>query len=226
MVIDKENYSLIRSKRKTVAISISHDGKVIVRAPFHLAKKAIDELVLSKKTWIDNALMKVSNRISLDLPAVLEEHSCIRFLGTFIHLSFWEGSFIKMEETLKFPLQWRGKNERYYLQKWYEAEANILLSKRTLDLSLAMNCPFKKITINKAQKRWGSCNQKGALNLSWYLVMLPWDLIDYVITHELIHTRHMNHSIHFWNEIKKNMPDAQQRRKELKKYTIVCRTGT
>ncbi|WDC85678.1 M48 family metallopeptidase [Caloramator sp. mosi_1] len=63
---------------------------------------------------------------------------------------------------------------------------------------------------------WGSCSSKGNINLNWRLVMMPLDVIDYVIVHELCHLKHPNHSKGFWNLVREFMPDFEGKRRWLK----------
>lgn len=79
--------------------------------------------------------------------------------------------------------------------------------------------PYKKVRINAARSRWGSCTASRTINLSCYLMLVPAHLMDYVILHELAHTREMNHGPQFW-ELLNDMTDglALQLRKELRNY--------
>jgi predicted metal-dependent hydrolase len=65
-------------------------------------------------------------------------------------------------------------------------------------LSKQCGLPYSSVKINSSQGRWGSCSARKDINLSYYLVLLPSHLIDYVLLHELCHTREMNHSERFW----------------------------
>ena len=76
-------------------------------------------------------------------------------------------------------------------------------------------CP-KKITVTGALKRWGSCSARGHVCFSCLLGEQEDELIDYVIVHELCHLRHMDHSVRFWQEVGRVMPDWPQRRGKLK----------
>lgn len=58
---------------------------------------------------------------------------------------------------------------------------------------------YKRVKITGSKSRWGSCSATGSINLSCYLMLLPPHLMDYVILHELTHTREMNHGPKFWN---------------------------
>ena len=64
--------------------------------------------------------------------------------------------------------------------------------------SSLFDLPYNKVTISKARSRWGSCSSKRDISLSFYLMLLPAHLMDYVILHELAHTREMNHGSKFW----------------------------
>lgn len=77
--------------------------------------------------------------------------------------------------------------------------ARIILPPRLYMFSNAHNLPYNKVKINSSRGRWGSCSAKGDINLSFFLMLLPQHLIDYVLLHELCHTREMNHSNRFWN---------------------------
>jgi len=72
------------------------------------------------------------------------------------------------------------------------------------------------IKISNAERRWGSCSLKKNLNFNWRLAMVPPEVIDYVIIHEIAHLREMNHSDRFWSIVSSMMPDYKIRKKWLK----------
>ena len=80
---------------------------------------------------------------------------------------------------------------------------------------------YKQIKIRKSKTRWGSCSSKGTINLSFYLMLLPSHLIEYVLLHELCHTVEMNHSAAFWSLLDRyTQGRAKTLRKELRQYHI------
>ena len=106
--------------------------------------------------------------------------------------------------TIEFPLEtdcsledvqmhfWEGI--KYFLRK----EAKRVLPERVEFLAKKFGFVFSDVKIQSSKTRWGSCSGKKSINLSFYLLFLPQKLIDYVILHELCHTKEMNHSTKFW----------------------------
>ena len=78
---------------------------------------------------------------------------------------------------------------------------------------------YQKIRFSHASTRWGSCSSRQTISLNIGLMKLPTDLIDYVIIHELCHTRHMNHSKAFWQEVYQIVPSYKLLEKQLKLYS-------
>lgn len=79
-----------------------------------------------------------------------------------------------------------------------------------------MSTTVRKRRLTGAKTRWGSCNSLGDISLSWRLMLVPYELREYVVIHELAHRRHMNHSARFWNEVAKYCPDYEAKRQQLR----------
>lgn len=75
---------------------------------------------------------------------------------------------------------------------------------------------YGRITIRNQRTRWGSCSSKGNLNFNCLLMLMPNEIIDSVVVHELCHRKYMNHSVQFYAEVEKAFPDYQRCRKWLK----------
>ena len=82
---------------------------------------------------------------------------------------------------------------------------------------------YSKVSVTSATTRWGSCGRLNTLNFSRALACLPLFAVDYVIVHELCHTRVRNHSSAFYAEVKKIMPDYRQAEKILKENSFVSK---
>ena len=92
------------------------------------------------------------------------------------------------------------------------------LSLRAAHWAPKVGVTFEKITIRTQRTRWGSCSGRGNLNFNCLLMLVPIEVRDYVVIHELCHRKHMNHSPAFWAEVAKTCPDYALRRKWLKEH--------
>ncbi len=99
-----------------------------------------------------------------------------------------------------------------------QREAQTLLPQRLKTIATQKNLTYRSISTRQLKSRWGSCNQDNDIKLNIFLMQLPWQLIDYVILHELVHTKIHNHSSQFWAEMKHHEPNIKQLRREMRKY--------
>lgn len=98
-------------------------------------------------------------------------------------------------------------------------QARHFLPKRLYDTALREGYTYNQVSVKQLKSRWGSCNQNKDIVLNIFLMELPVELIDYVILHELAHTRYLHHGKEFWNEMNEHTDNkARQLRKEMKAY--------
>jgi len=100
-------------------------------------------------------------------------------------------------------------------------EAGKRLVTRLNELSEKHGFTFNKVFVKNQKTRWGSCSEKNNINLNVNLVLVPDELIDYTILHELVHTRVKDHSKRFWNELEKLVKNAKKFDKKLNQYKIL-----
>ncbi|MBD8389827.1 M48 family metallopeptidase [Dysgonomonas sp. BGC7] len=111
------------------------------------------------------------------------------------------------------------KTLREMVDKTLRYEANRLFPSKIDKLSALYNFSYSTLTINKSRTRWGSCSSKQSINLSYYCMLLPEYLVDFVILHELCHTREMNHGERFWKLLDSvTSGKAKELTKELRAY--------
>ena len=104
------------------------------------------------------------------------------------------------------------------LPKIDREEARENLEKRLSELAEQHNFQYNRVSIRSQRTRWGSCSSKDNISLNMKLLHLPQQLIDYILLHELVHTRVKNHSKDFWNELETVVPNARTVDDQLREY--------
>ena len=98
-------------------------------------------------------------------------------------------------------------------------DARKILNQRLAELATEHDFEYGKVSIRKQKTRWGSCSSQNNISLNQNLLHLTNDLIEYVLLHELTHTKVKNHSPGFWDELETVCPDAKEKRRLLKTYS-------
>jgi predicted metal-dependent hydrolase len=105
------------------------------------------------------------------------------------------------------------------IERYLKSDAKNFLPQRLKELADAKGLTFSEVKINSSKSRWGSCSGRKSINLSFYLMLLPSHLIDYVLLHELTHTLEMNHSARFWAKLDQFAgAKSNELRRELRNY--------
>ena len=207
---------IVRSNRKTVALIVTQDAILVVRAPVFTPMEHIERLVSKKSSWIRQKIAEVIKR-----PKPLTKE----FVGGegFLYLGKLYKLHIVDDASLIIELKDRlyiSKNSlpqaRQVIVQWYKKEALKIIRERCAWYAKITGYKPASVKITNAQKRWGSCGPKGTLNFSWRLIMAPVEVIDYLVVHELVHIGQPDHSKLFWTEVESILPDYKKREKWLK----------
>jgi hypothetical protein len=98
------------------------------------------------------------------------------------------------------------------VERELRAHATLLLSPRLLELAALHGLAVTRVSIRNQRWRWGSCSRRGHVCLNWRLAQMPGEVRDYVLVHELMHLKRMDHSPEFWKLVEAACPDYQTAR--------------
>lgn len=121
-----------------------------------------------------------------------------------------------VRRRIKVKNKKRSKSE--YLE--YKNQAFDLVKNKLEHFNKFYNFKYNKVTVRNQSTRWGSCSKSGNLNFNYKLALLPENLVDYVVVHELCHLGEFNHSKNFWDSVARVIPDFKDRRQELRVKSI------
>lgn len=205
---------ILRSKRKTLSVSVNSLGQVTVRAPLTYPQAKIDGFLAQKEGWI----LKHKQRFALAgicLPGESLDGYGLMLLGQRHVLSLYEGSRVRLlAEEKRILLPREGAEER--LQRWLKENAKRIFTQSVQARAEEMGVAYHSVSVSSAKTKWGSCSGENKLRFSYRLLYAPKEVIDYVIVHELCHTLHHDHSPAFWRAVAAVVPDYKSKRKWLK----------
>lgn len=204
--------SIIRTRRRTLAIIIEDDGRLVVRAPMRLPASAIDEFVSSKQNWIAAKQEQARTKAKRALPRMFISGEEFLFLGESFRLEIKPTQAPPLIFKAGFSLSGAAvPRARAVFERWYRRQALRVIRERVDRIAAEHGFEHDGVRVTAARKQWGSCGPKGNLRFAWRLVMAPPPIIDYVIVHELVHLRYRHHSKRFWGKVKSMLPDFRQR---------------
>lgn len=212
-----------RARRKTLSISITPKGEVVVKAPLNLPEQEIYKFLNEKQSWIESKL-KNTTSINEKFKNIINYEQLLVF-GKMLN-GYSSGVVSKItlkEDRILIPHKITSKNIHKKVVEWYKILADSVLIPRTLQISRQVGIDIASVKCTGSRGRWGACNNSKQIFLNWRCVMLPYGLIDYVIIHELAHILELNHSPRFWAVVGQILSDFKTRRQQLKQYGFALR---
>lgn len=210
---------LIYNNGRYLRLNIRTNGEIVISAPSHSSINKIQSFLDESREHVRRNLAK------------LDSHRQFRngdLIGRHHHLTIQSGvrPSIKLTDSqvvITVPNGYTNLQAVSLINqgvaKALKSEANRYLPKRLRMLALQHDYSYNKVRLTFAKSRWGSCSTNGTISLNVGLMLLPEELSDYVLLHELTHTHHMNHSKDFWDELSSHLPNARQLSRQLKSYS-------
>ena len=208
-------------RSKNIKINVKPDRSVRVSFPFYVSASEVAGFVMKNIEWITIQQQKFETRKS--------EKFDMQDLHTKLHhIVFVNGP--KNKTTINFKeievavIDFNSEESKKYIENVitviYRYEAEKILPGRLAELAQMHGFQFNKISIRNNKRNWGSCSARNNISLNLQMMKLPDELIDYILLHELVHTKIKNHGPGFWeklNEITGNK--ARELAKQVRKYS-------
>lgn len=212
---------IVRTHRRSLSITVTKEGKLVVHAPKKLKLTDILKYVSEKEKWIVSKQKEIEGRLCINKDVI--SYKQVLFLGKKYDIAKIAG-LKKIELTdnkIVLPQKIEDKDVPSKIKKWYIDNAKKILAERLEFFADLMQVDYAGLTINNNKTRWGSCDINRNIKLNFRLIMLPHKCVDYVIIHELAHIVEFNHSKDFYKIISLVMPGYKLQQKILKEYDYV-----
>lgn len=185
---------IIRGKFKNINIRVSEKGDVIVKAPKYASTETIMAFIDQKKRWLERQYAKAKETQYLKSKYDFEKYC-------YINLN---------------PYPCGNKKYLFYLNAFKQEVVPLveLLSKQH-------KLYFNLLKLTQSKRIWGSLDSNKTIRLNWKIIILPKELIIYIIVHELCHIKEFNHSKAFWQQVEKILPNYKTLKKQLASYSFI-----
>lgn len=211
-------YYVIKSRRVKTSEIIVDANNITIRTPINKGKLEIQRIVLDKVGWILKKQREYTEASPQIIKPTFVKKSILPYLGrnyplrifkkqTSTDIEFVDGEFMV---TLKSLNAAKGLIKRVF-ESWLIKKAKSIFKDKVGEYSQLLGVKPKKIICKNLKNRWGSITKVGAINLNINLLKASEDVIDYIILHELCHLKIKEHSHHYWDLVRKHMPDYQQK---------------
>lgn len=216
-----KEFEIIRSpRRKRIAIGINPSDGWFIGVPDRYTKESLLKILAGDKE-IPALIEKLEKKAAEAAPAKnYSEGEELFFRGESFPLRWACGAGplpVEQRDGAVYISAKRRGSEAESLEIWYSRQLYHILRETLPAWTKKIGVAPKKVSIKRVKTLWGSCSAKGSLTFSTRLALVPPRLLEYVVVHELVHMKHMDHSDKFWAEVERNLPDYKERRDELKK---------
>jgi predicted metal-dependent hydrolase len=220
---------IVKQHRRTVSISVTENLTVLVKAPYGVSQKFIDDFIKEKQRWI-------AKRIAETAELAPPRRRQFQNGETFLYLGKEYPLFVTSDKLkglhfdgVQFTVSQNSlKKAKQLFTAWYKHQTEKILNERLPYFtgivnnangffSFFLDINYKSFKVVNTHNQLGACTSKGDLRFSLRLAMMPLEVIDYVIVHELVHLKEFNHSPKFWKEVERILPDYKTPKEYLRK---------
>jgi len=209
-------------RRKTVSIFIERNGSVRVLAPVTATDEKIENAVRAKEYQIFKKLAKWKELNQGKVNREFVNGQSFLYLGKNYRLTITENQEVPLKISGGFfhlDKKYLSKADKLF-KEFYKDKAEKKIKERMKLIEEKFQDKPTSIKVLELQNRWASWTPKNGINFHWKCIMAPVSVLDYIITHEMVHLKFSNHSDKFWNELDKKMPNYLEHENWLKQNGV------
>ena len=216
-IVGARGITVERHEIKRARIAVDEDLRVRVTLPLDFSQEEIDDLIERKEQWIQKQLAFFRDRRDARIKL---SHDEILYLGEIYTFQRLPGlrSRVAIKDEEKIIFSGRNLLADGVLGIWYRQEAKRVIMERLEYFAKTYKFNYNKVFIRNQKTLWGSCSSKRNLSFNWRLIQTPLDIIDYIVVHELVHTKILQHTKAYWERVASLYPQYRQARVWLKNF--------
>lgn len=211
------------TRAKHYRLTLQRDGTAVATIPKRGSQRGAEQFVKEHRDWLERERSRQAKRPRSASVWVINTHVLWRGEMTEIRRATVPVQGLEGEvrpqvclaaDVFRVP-SFEG-DLRPTLEAHFARRGKIELPARTWELAAVCGVDVKMVSVRNQRSRWGSCSESGTISLNWRLVQTPDFVRDYIIYHELMHLREMNHSARFWARVEEVCPGWREAEKWLK----------
>ena len=202
-------------------LRLRRDGVARVTIPRGGSMRTAQMFVERHTAWLERQWQRIATEPVEPVAWHLGTH--ILFRGQHVRLEEGAVPGIVQFGTERIRVADASLDLRPKVEAYLRRLANRELPVRVIEWAAVYQLSFRKVTVRNQRSRWGSCSRRGTISLNWRLIQTPESVLDYIILHELMHLREMNHSKRFWREVESVCPDYPAAERWLKQNAKLLR---
>lgn len=205
------------ARARNYRLTLRRDGTAVATIPLRGSQREAEHFVAQHQEWLERARARQARR-----PRSAE----VWTVGTHV---LWRGEMTAVRIAAAgerpqvclaadvFRVPAFAGDLRPTLEAHFARRGRVELPARTWELAAVTGVEVRHVTVRNQRSRWGSCSANGTISLNWRLVQTPDFVRDYIIYHELMHLREMNHSARFWARVEEVCPTWRDAERWLKR---------
>jgi len=204
------------ARRSTLELIVERDGSLILATPPNVPQATLEAFVEERSEWLYTKLIEKEQQARLHDPRQYANGEGFYYQGHNYRpkivaateqkppLRLYQGRFTLRQDALP--------QAREHFIQWYTRHLPPILDEHLANLTERISATPREVHIQDLGYRWASANRRGHLYFHWRVAMLPYQMSEYLVAHELVHLRERYHTPAFWERLERVLPDYEERR--------------